>query len=131
MNGPPILRQENGHFVPGISANPSGRPKGAGAIREMARAYLPAALKKIGELVENQDPRVALAASQEILNRVFGKPVQAIESEVKKFDMHALYLAAVQLAQPAAPPMVDVTLEPSDDMPEPIEVPATDTTTEW
>jgi hypothetical protein len=130
MNGGPILRQENGHFVPGISANPSGRPKGAGAIREMARAYLPAALAKIGTLIEDPDPRVALAASQEILNRVFGKPVQSIDSEVKKFDMNALYLAAVQLAQPGAPPIVDVTPEPPDD-PAPIEVPATDTTVEW
>ena len=95
MNGLPILRREDGRFVPGISPNPSGRPKGAGAIRELAREYLPAALKKIGELIENPDPRVALAASQEIVNRVFGRPVQAVESEVRKLDLNALYLQAL------------------------------------
>jgi hypothetical protein len=131
MNAPPILRHEDGRFVPGVSPNPSGRPKGAGAIREMARAYLPAALKKIGELVENPDPRVALAASQEILNRIFGRPVQSVESEVKTVNMTALYLQALKLANgdPPAPEIVDVTPEPSDDAPEPTE-PAT-TLTDW
>jgi hypothetical protein len=125
MNGPPILRTEGGHFLPGVSANPSGRPKGAGAIREMARAYLPAALKKIGELIDNPDPRVALAASQEILNRIFGRPVQAVESEVKTVNMTALYLAAVKTVNgdPPAPEFVDVTPEPTED-------PVTDTT-DW
>jgi hypothetical protein len=133
MSAPPILRHEDGRFLPGLSPNPSGRPKGAGAIRELAREYLPAALKKIGELIENPDPRVALAASQEIVNRVFGRPVQAIDSEVKKFDMNALYLAAVKLAGDPALQIVDVTpAELSDDTPEPTEDhPATTAVTDW
>jgi hypothetical protein len=132
MNAPPILRHEDGRFLPGVSPNPSGRPKGAGAIRELARAYLPAALKKIGELIENPDPRVALAASQEIVNRVFGRPVQAIESDVKKFDMTALYLAAVKTVNgdPPASETLDVTPGLMDDVQETTEDPAT-VTVDW
>lgn len=132
MNAPPILRHEDGRFVPGVSANPFGKPKGAGAIRELARAYLPAAMRKIGELIDNPDPRVALAASQEIVNRIFGKPVQSIDSDktVKTIDMTALYLAAVKTVNGDPPALIiDVSPEP-DDAPEATEDPA-NIVTEW
>lgn len=118
MNAPPILRQEDGRFVPGVSANPSGRPKGAGLLRELFRGSVDEAVAVTRELLRDADPKVRQAAAAQIFDRVFGRAIQAIDSEVKKFDMNALYLAAVQLAQPAAP-MVDVT-------PVPPEVPATD-----
>jgi hypothetical protein len=126
----PVQREENGRFLPGFTPNPSGRPKGAGAIRELARQYLPAALAKIGALIESNDPRVALAASQEILNRVFGKPVQSVEADVRRLDMTKLYHDALKMVNgvasdheqtPAAiedatpegePPIVDLTPAP-------------------
>jgi hypothetical protein len=107
-----IRRNEQGHFLPGFtSPNPSGRPKGAGAIRELAREYVPAALAKIGALVASPDPRVALAASQEILNRVFGKPLQSIDSEVRKLDIGQLYLAALRRVN-GVPEPIDVESTP-------------------
>jgi hypothetical protein len=110
----PVIRDAHGRILAG-TPNPSGRPKGAGAIRELARQYVPAALQKIAELVGSPDPRVALAASQEILNRVFGKPLQSVESEVRKFDMAQLYLAAAKAANGVTPAMVDVTPGAPDD----------------
>jgi hypothetical protein len=113
MNAP-ARRPDNGHFLPGVSGNPTGRPKGAGAIRDLARQYLPAALAKIGALIENPDPRVALAASQEIVNRVFGKPVQSVAAEVTKIDATKLYLEAVRRAN-GLPPSPNFIPTPEDE----------------
>ena len=114
MNTPPILRHEDGRFVPGVSPNPSGRPKGAGLLRDLFRGNVAEAVAVTVELLRDPDPRMRQAAAAQIFDRVFGKPLQSVDSEVKKFDMNALYLAAVQLAQPAAAPIVDVTPNSDD-----------------
>jgi hypothetical protein len=134
MNAP-ARRDDAGHFLPGISGNPTGRPKGAGEIRELARQYVPAALTKIGELVGSADPRVALAAAQEVLNRVYGKPLQSLETDVRTLNINEAYLKAMQLVNRS---VVDVTPPPKDAtaaielLPSPDE-PATDVdhSTEW
>ena len=117
MNTPPILRHEDGRFVPGVSPNPSGRPEGAGLLRDLFRGNVAEAVTVTVELLRDPDARIRQAAAVQIFDRVFGKPIQSVDAEVKKFDMNALYLAAVQLAQPGAPPIVDVTPN-SDDTPE-------------
>jgi hypothetical protein len=121
----PAKRDDHGRVLPGFSANPSGRPKVVEQIRDIALKAAPAAFKKVCDLVQSVDERIALAASQEILNRAYGKPLQSTDSTVKTLDVNALYLQAVQLAQPGAPPIVDVTPEPSADAPEPTADPAT------
>jgi len=123
-------RDNHGRLLPGFSGNPSGRPRVVAQIRDMALKAAPAAFEKVCDLVGSVDERIALAASQEILNRAYGKPLQSVDAEVKKFDMNALYLAAVKLANgdPPKPEIVDVTPEPLDDAP--IEEPAT-TPTDW
>jgi hypothetical protein len=125
----PILRHEDGRFVPGQSANPSGRPKGAGLLRDLFRGNVVEAVAVTVELLRDPDPRIRQAAAAQIFDRVFGKPLQAIDSEVKKFDMHALYLAAVKTVN-GDPPASIVDVTPSDDAPEPTEEPATDAT-DW
>jgi hypothetical protein len=121
----PAKRDSHGRLLPGYSANPGGRPKVVEQIRDIALKAAPAAFKKVSDLVQSADERIALAASQEILNRAYGKPVQSIDTEVRKININALYLAAVQQAQPGAPPIVDVTPELlSDDAPEPDANPA-------
>jgi hypothetical protein len=70
--------------LPGLSGNPAGRPKVVAEIRGLARQHVPAAFRRICELVRTRDERVALAASQAILDRAYGRPVQAVQSEVKK-----------------------------------------------
>jgi hypothetical protein len=130
----PAQRDDHGRLLPGFSGNPSGRPRVVAQIRDMALKAAPAAFEKVCDLVQSVDERIALAASQEILNRAYGKPLQSVDAEVKKFDMNALYLAATKLANcgdPAtAPKIVDVTPLP-DDAPEPTEDPATAITTDW
>ena len=64
----------------------SGRPKGARSkladdIRELAGKDALKAWKRIVGLMQSEDERVALAAAQEVLNRRYGKPAQALTGE--------------------------------------------------
>ena len=49
------------------------RPQSADDVRVLARDAALAALTRLAELAKSEDERVALAASQELLNRAFGK----------------------------------------------------------
>lgn len=64
-------------FQKGRSGNPGGRPKIVGEIRDLAREAAPEAFARVVELIDHPEPRVALAAAQEILNRAYGRPEQA------------------------------------------------------
>jgi hypothetical protein len=104
---PPVLvkRDERGRVLPGFTANPSGRPKVVAEARDMFREQGPAAFRKACELMEHSDPRIALAAAVEIMNRADGKPAVTVDTTVHKLDLNKLYLQAVQ----AANGIVDVT----------------------
>jgi hypothetical protein len=57
-------------------AGHAGRKNGAAAatdLRLLARDAALAALKRLADLSRSEDERVALAATQELLNRAFGK----------------------------------------------------------
>lgn len=64
-------------FKKGQSGNPGGRPKAAVDVRELARAHAPDAIKALVEALK--DPKTKVAAATAILDRGYGKPVQAVE----------------------------------------------------
>jgi hypothetical protein len=66
-------------FKKGQSGNPSGRARIVGEIRELARAHAGEAFKVVCELLQSADKRVRMVAAQEILNRAYGKPTQAVD----------------------------------------------------
>ena len=72
----------------GPSANPTGRPKIAWQVKVHARENSKAAMEKIVALMEDPDPRVALAAAIHVLDRAWGKPEQKADVEmVHRFAM--------------------------------------------
>lgn len=71
-------------FEKGRSGNPGGRPKAEREVIELAREASPRALGRLVELIESQDPRAAIAASNAVLDRAFGKPTQPISGDDDK-----------------------------------------------
>ena len=60
-------------FQRGVSGNPGGKPKGED-VRSLARKNTKRAMERIVELIDDEDPRVALMAAKEVLDRAYGKP---------------------------------------------------------
>lgn len=66
-------------FEKGKSGNPGGRPKKAHDVVELARENSGKAVKRLVELIDSVDDRVALAAAQAVLDRAVGKPKQIVD----------------------------------------------------
>ena len=69
-----------GGFVKGQVANPGGRPRRhIGDLSREARRYAQLALGTLVKICRNGVERNQLAAARELLDRGFGRPVQAID----------------------------------------------------
>ncbi|REC87101.1 hypothetical protein DXT57_07825 [Stenotrophomonas maltophilia] len=65
-------------FKPGQSGNPSGRPKVDFEVRQLAREYGQEAIEKLVAIMRGDNPALAKAASEALLDRGYGKPVQSV-----------------------------------------------------
>lgn len=63
-----------GKFAKGKSGNPGGRPAITSEVRELARHSAPKAFERIVKLMDDKNPRIALAAANTVLDRAYGKP---------------------------------------------------------
>jgi hypothetical protein len=70
-------------FKPGQSGNPSGRPKGIAAL---ARQHTDKALDVLVNALDDDDARVRVAASKEILDRGYGKSIAMTADLSNKLD---------------------------------------------
>lgn len=71
-------RDPSGRWLPGTSANAGGRPRTDPEVRQALEAGSLAAAQRLVALVSDPDPRIALAASVAVLDRVLGRPAQAV-----------------------------------------------------
>jgi hypothetical protein len=94
-------RNERGQLLPGqTSINPSGRPPVPLEVRREAHQILaaatPRAAQRLVELLEDQDPRIALAAASTLLDRVLGKAVTPVDQTVNvSTSIQQAHLAAL------------------------------------
>jgi hypothetical protein len=75
-----MARDDLGHWVPGTSGNPGGRPKPPDGLRSRLAALSPRAVERLGELLDSDDERVRLEAAKAILDRHLGRP--AIQADL-------------------------------------------------
>ncbi len=73
-------RDERGHWLPGRSANPGGRPGLPDVIKATLRELSPRAVERLGELLDSEDERIQLEAAKAILDRHLGRP--AIQADL-------------------------------------------------
>lgn len=84
----PAIRTSTGTFAPGVSGNPSGRPRNPHRVRDMARAYTEQAVMALVEAleatkivglaaVEIPDHGTRINAACALLDRGYGKPSSA------------------------------------------------------
>ncbi len=67
-------------FEPGKSGNPGGRKKGENPLTDLARAHCEEAMLGIIALSKNaKDDKIKLRAKEIIIERAWGKAVQAME----------------------------------------------------
>ena len=73
-------RDDRGHWLPGRSANPGGRPGVPEVIKATLRELSPRAVERLGELLDSEDERIQLEAAKAILDRHLGRP--AIQADL-------------------------------------------------
>lgn len=80
-----MARDAKGKFLPGETGNPGGKPLNLKKVRDLARSLAPEAWDTLrwamSEARRELEPRVAVQAAQEILNRAYGKPPQTMTGE--------------------------------------------------
>jgi hypothetical protein len=110
--------------LPGTSGNPGGRTSALTEVRSLLKPHTALYVERLNELVRHPDPAVALPALREALDRLLGKPVQSVESDVRHMDMgqviRDMWLQVVQ--QPPAPTtiggaVIDVQSAPTETPP--------------
>ena len=66
-------------FQAGQSGNPGGRPKGLDEIKRLAQEHSPAAVYRLVDWMQSDNPKASVSAAQALLERGYGKPSQPIE----------------------------------------------------
>ena len=71
------------------SPNPGGRPKALHSVQDLARQHTEQAINTLAEIMNNEDvaPPARIAAAEALLNRGWGKPIQATtQAETATFE---------------------------------------------
>lgn len=68
-----------GKFVKGQSGNPGGRKKEPREVQDALKALCPAAVERIKKAISDPLDREGVKAAFGVLERVYGKPKQAVE----------------------------------------------------
>lgn len=84
-------------FKPGQSGNPSGRPKVDFEVRQLAREYGREAIEKLVAIMRGDNAALAKAASEALLDRGYGKPVQSVGIDADSEPVRAITVQLVPM----------------------------------
>lgn len=73
------MRDSGGKFMKGCSGNPNGRPKIPNELREKIRLACPGAVDRLIGFMDDENPKIAMWAITELLDRGYGKAIQQQE----------------------------------------------------
>jgi hypothetical protein len=94
-------RDQTGRWKPGVSPNPSGRPKTDLKIRDLARQHTEAALNTLVECLASPNDSVRVSAAQALLDRGYGKAPASLEiTHTNPIAPQLLSTAGAWLADP-------------------------------
>src|SRR5215203_5063164 len=78
-------------FQPGQSGNPGGKPKKLAELVDLARSLAPDAIKALHEIAVNgRSEKCRIVAAVALLDRGFGKPKAAAESQADRPILHRI-----------------------------------------
>jgi hypothetical protein len=83
-------------WQPGQSGNPAGRCRAPYDIAARARLVGPKCIDVLEKLLQDADPRVRFGAATALLDRGYGRPVQAIASSDNAESLTFLHLIAAR-----------------------------------
>jgi hypothetical protein len=92
-------RDDLGRFVPGASGNPAGRPKPPDGLRPRLAELSPLAIERLGELLDDVDPRIRLEAARAILDRHLGRPPIQADISLRHAEADAHLAALLEVAR--------------------------------
>lgn len=91
-------------WVKGQSGNPGGKPKSHAEFRKLLTDLMPAAAKRLGELIKSADEKVAIEAAKLISAYSVGKPPEPSDvAHMDAMDARRVLVSAVRPAELPAP----------------------------
>ena len=110
-----VTRDKNGRLLPGSrSLNPGGRPRTPEHVKAMLDGLTEMAVLALEDALDGDDPKLRLAAAQQILDRALGRPHTSASVDVKAVDNSRAFLEALIAvnAKEKQPTVIDAVVTP-------------------
>lgn len=101
MSNPVESKWSEVTFVKGQSGNPGGLPKGMAELKALARQHAPAAIDTLASIMRDSltPPAARVSAATALLDRGFGKPVQAVTGADGESPLQIMVVTGIERSE--------------------------------